>query len=293
MSMEIIDPVDYPRWNELIASCRGSSFFHSSNWAAVLMESYSYRPLYFARRQGVEISELVPVMEANSFLTGKRGISLPFTDICEPIVQDEASFSSIFDEILRYGKKAGWKYLELRGGTKQLGGAVPYISCVRHVLKRHGVPPQPRSFFKSIYRNVISKDKGFTVLATLQGLPISGAVYFHSNGKAIYKFGASDLRYQHLRPANLVMWEAIRWFSNNGFSELCFGRSEPENAGLIHFKSGWGAQEAPLHYYRYDLKKSAFEKGSSAMNRVSERIFRGLPVSLLRLAGELLYRHVG
>ena len=344
MPTEIIDPIVCPDWNEMIASSPEHSFFHSSNWAGVLMDSYSYKPLYFTRREGAEVSAMIPVMEVDSLLTGKRGVSIPFTDYCEPIASEAGCFSSILDEILLYGKKAGWKSLELRGGANLLNGAVPYRSYARHVLalhdrepelfkrlnpatrrnvrtaenseiritissfetdldeyyrlhcltrKRHGVPPQPRGFFRAVYKNVISKGKGFTVLATCQGRPVSGAVYFHCGRKAIYKFGASDLRYQHLRPANLVMWEAIRHFSKNGFDELCFGRTDLENTGLIRFKEGWGAREEPLCYYRYDFKRSAFVEGSSEMNRVSERIFRGLPVPMLRLAGELLYRHMG
>jgi len=341
MPTEIIDPVVCRGWNELIASGPEHSFFHSSNWAAVLVDSYSYKPLYFTRREGAQVSALVSVMEVDSLLTGKRGVSLSFTDYCAPISNDEASFSSIFDEILHYGKDAGWKYLEMRGGAKHFNGAVPYGTYARHVLalhggelelfknfssatrrnirtaeksglrvavsdfetdldeyyrlhcrtrKRHGVPPQPRSFFKAIHRNVISKGKGFTVLARFQGRPVSGAVYFYSGRKAIYKFGASDLRYQHLRPANLVMWEAMKWFSNNGFDELCFGRTDLDNAGLVHFKSGWGAREETIHYYRYDFSRSTFVQRLPAFRFP---LLQRLPIPLLRLAGTLLYRHIG
>ena len=342
--MEIIDPTLYPDWNEMIASSPEYTFFHSSNWAAVLRDSYRYEPLYFMSRRESKIAALIPIMEIKSPLTGSRGVGIPFTDRCEPIFLNEDSFPSVFDEIVRYGKKAGWKYLELRGGWGMLNGAVPYRSYVRHVLalhgqeqqglkrlspatrrnvrkaadsglrvtisaserdlheyyrlhcmsrKRHGAPPQPLGFFKAVHSNVISQDKGFTLLATIHGLPISGAVYFHFGKKAIYKFGATDMRYQNLRPANLVMWEAIGWFSENGFDELCFGRTDPADAGLIRFKVGWGAREESLHYYRYDFKKSAFVEGSPDMSSFEKRIFRSTPVPFLRFAGELLYRHMG
>ena len=344
MPVEIIDPILCQDWNDIITSSPECSFFHSSNWAGVLKDAYSYKPLYFTNREGDKVSSLIPVMELNSLLTGKKGVSIPFTDYCEPIVNEGNGFRKLFEEVLEYGKKAGWKYLELRGAAKYLDGAVPYRTYMRHVLalhdreqelfkrlnsatrrnirkasdsgvrvtlsssgndldqyyllhcltrKRHGVPPQPRSFFKAIHRNVISKGKGFTVLGTFQGRSIAGAVYFHSGTKAIYKFGASDLNYQRLRPANLVMWEAVRWFSKNGFDELCFGRTDLDNEGLIRFKGSWGAREELLYYYRYDLKRSAFVKGLPEMKGLSERIFRGLPVPLLRFAGELLYRHMG
>ena len=153
--------------------------------------------------------------------------------------------------------------------------------------------PQPYRFFRAIHRNAISKGRGFTVLGRHEGQAVAGAVYLHSGKKGIYKFGASDLRYQHLRANNLVMWEAIRWFSKNGFEELCFGRTEPENTGLVRFKAGWGAGASEVHYYRYDLRRSVFVEGASEMNSLGERVFRGLPVPLLRLAGGLLYKHVG
>ncbi len=344
MPTEIIDPIVYPGWNETISSNPEHSFFHSSNWAGVLMDSYSYKPLYFTRREGAHVSAMIPVMEVDSLLTGKRGVSIPFTDYCEPVASDEDGFSTLFDEVLQYGRGAGWKYLELRGGAKYFNGAVPHRTWVRHVLplrggeselfrrlnsaarrnirtaqksgvrvavscfetdldeyyrlhcltrKRQGVPPQPRGFFKAVYRNVISKGKGFTVLGSHQGRAIAGAVFLHSGKKAIYKFGASDLAYQRLRPANLVMWEAIRHFSKNGFDELCFGRTDRENAGLIRFKEGWGAREEPICYYRYDFKRSAFTEKPLKAGDTMISILGRLPIPLLRLAGDLLYRHVG
>jgi hypothetical protein len=140
---------------------------------------------------------------------------------------------------------------------------------------------------------VISKGKGFTVLGILDGRSIAGGVFLYSGRKAIYKFGASDPEYQHLRPTNLVVWEAIRHFSKNGFDELCLGRTDLANSGLIHFKSGWGAQEESLNYYRYDLRRSSFVKGAPEINGPAERVFQRLPAPILRLAGELLYKHLG
>ena len=112
----IVNPLEYPGWDELILTNDQSTFFHTSAWARVLHESYKYKPLYFTSIDNGKISALIPVMGVKSFITGKRGVSLPFTDYCQPIVSAETNSQEIIDELIAFGKKAGWRYLEWRGG---------------------------------------------------------------------------------------------------------------------------------------------------------------------------------
>jgi len=112
--MGIINPLQYPSWNELLLTNPGHSFFHTSNWASVLSESYHYTPRYFVDIQSDKLTALIPIMEVNSMVTGKRGVSLPFTDYCDPIMSDQAVFDDVMASLITYGKKAGWKYFELR-----------------------------------------------------------------------------------------------------------------------------------------------------------------------------------
>ena len=156
----------------------------------------------------------------------------------------------------------------------------------------HGLPPQPFYFFKDIYKHILSLKKGFVVLAVFNERPVAGAVYFHIGGKAIFKYGASDRNYQHLRPNNLVMWEAIKWYARNGFKHFSFGRTEPENTGLLQFKQGWGPREEIINYYKYSLEKDSFVK-DHFRGRTSYIFFKKLPSPLLNLIGFLFYRHVG
>jgi hypothetical protein len=120
--IQILDPTKYEGWDDLLLSTPGHSFFHSSSWAKVLSESYGYSPKYFTLLEGNKIVVLIPVMEIKSFLTGKRGVSLAFTDFCDPIILNGVAFSKLFNYIIEYGRKHGWKYFELRGGDKYLTG---------------------------------------------------------------------------------------------------------------------------------------------------------------------------
>src|SRR5256885_2755427 len=118
--------------------------------------------------------------------------------------------------------------------------------------RRHGVPPQPRSFFINIQRHLISTGFGFIVLVESQKGPIAAAMFFRLGRHAVYKFGASDERLQELRPNNLAMFEGIKYLAKGGAETLHFGRTDKENEGLQRFKLSWCATEEILDYARFD-----------------------------------------
>jgi hypothetical protein len=343
MNIEIIDPLKYRGWDNLILSHPDYSFFHSSIWAEVLKKSYGYTPLYFVAFGDNGISALLPVMEVKSILTGRRGVSLPFTDHCPPIINGSVSFEEVFHFAVEHGRKSGWKTLELRGGQEYLNiepseiylGHTLSLSKGEQLLfkelrdstkrnikkamgegvevkisdqpesieqfyhlnsvtrKRHGLPPQPFSFFKNVLELVIKKGHGIVVVAFYEGEAIAASVFFHLGTKAVYKYGASDLKYQNLRANNLVMWEAIRFYCGKGFDSLSLGRTDPENYGLIQFKSGWGTTEQQINYYRYNLTKGSFVSDSSKVSGFHNKIFSKMPIPILNRIGNILYKHVG
>jgi hypothetical protein len=341
---KIINPIDYPKWDELVLSTKGYSFFHSSAWAKVLHQTYGYTPHYFTIVEDGKLLALFPMMEIRSILTGKRGVSLPFSDYCEPIISDGISFQEMLDFITSYGKKRGWKYVEFRGAQNFLDKEIPSESYLGHTLdltkdideifskfrestrrnigkaeregvkvgifnssdsvrefcrlncitrKHHGLPPQPYLFFKNIYKSIISKNLGFVFLASHNKKIIAGAVYFHCGEKAFYKYGASEKNYQQLRANNLVMWEAVKWYAQNGYKSFCFGRTEPDNKGLLQFKAGWGAKEYFINYYKYDFIKESFVNDFSKVKGLHNKVFKNMPIPLLKITGSILYKHMG
>jgi hypothetical protein len=338
---EAVDPSGRKDWDEVLCRTPGSSFFHTSAWAEVLREAYRYEPLYFTIRKQEALEALLPVMEVDSPLTGKRGVSLPFTDYCEPIASDAPQFRELFAAAVALGKKRRWRYLELRGGEAffdrtepsewhyvhglDLGkaGTDSFSDTTRRNIKKaekqnldvsvstspdalqafcrlnaltrrlHGLPPQPRRFFQCVQDRIFSQSKGFIVLASLRGAAIAANVYFTFGDRILYKYGASDRGFQHLRASNLVMWEAIRWGRDHGYRDLCLGRTEPGNEGLRQFKMGWGAQERVIRYYRYDLQMEAFIQTPQTVRPLHRKMFGRLPIPVLNALGSILYRHMG
>lgn len=134
MNLQIVNPLDIPNWDEQALRFPDYSFFHSSAWARVLIDAYGYEPFYFSVLDDDRLCALLPVMEVNSFITGKRGVSLPFTDRCEPLVGDKVQYETLLSGAKEFGQKMGWKYLELRGGMTFLTGFGPSVSYLGHTL---------------------------------------------------------------------------------------------------------------------------------------------------------------
>ena len=134
MKIEIINPIEYPDWDGMLLAHENASFFHTSAWAKVLSESYSYKPLYFTSIENGKLVSLIPLMEVKSFLTGKRGVSLPFTDHCPQIFNDPVILEEILNTVIEYGKKAGWKHIDLRGDNAYFNGKSASTSFFEHFL---------------------------------------------------------------------------------------------------------------------------------------------------------------
>jgi Acetyltransferase (GNAT) domain len=156
----ITNPIKHENWDSLLLSFPDYSFFHTSTWAKILHKSYGYKPLYLIENEQKNLSAVMPVMEISSFLTGKRGVSLPFTDYCEPIISKPEQFQTLFNFVIDYGKKHDWKYLEIRGGETFLEKKEPSMFYLGHTLDLTDGQDKIFSHFRdSTKRNIKKAEK--------------------------------------------------------------------------------------------------------------------------------------
>jgi len=177
--------------------------------------------------------------------------------------------------------------------TESLQGVQDFYRLHCLTRKRHGVPPQPSSFFNKLHEHVISKGFGFTALARHNQAVVAGVICLHFGTSAVYKYGASDLRFQHLRANNLVLWEAIKRCAHDGFESFSLGRTGLHDEGLLAFKDGWGGVRSVINYHRYDFATNQFVQKADRDREPFRDLFRKLPVNVLTMLGKLAYRHMG
>lgn len=342
-AVQVVNPASHPDWDRLLAGYSDFSFFHGAAWAETLEGTYGYAPVYLTVEEAGVVRSLLPLMEINSRLTGRRGIALPFTDECSPLYEDSAWAHCLIQRAAALGKSRGWKSVEFRGGRELFPSASASVSFYGHRLgleeneeamferldgstrrairkaeksglsvrvsggmdvtktfytlhcetrRKHGLPPQPFVFFSNICRHILSRDQGMVVVASLGKRPIAASVYFQLGGRAIYKFGASDESFQHLRGPSLVMWEAMKRLACAGARTLDLGRTSIGNEGLRRFKLNWGASEHKIEYVKYDLRRNVFVTEEDGATGWHNRIFRALPEGISRMIGSALYRHL-
>lgn len=339
----ILDPRDRG-WRELAESHPDGTIFHSAAWAKVLIETYGHVPFYLRYSKGEETAALLPLMEVKSPFTGTRGVCLPFSDFCAPLIFDGGDPERMRETLFSLGRKRRWKSIEIRGRApfvpeSALPSAIHFAhtldlrrhpdqlfagfdSSVRRAIRkakrqgvsarisrsresmrsfyrlhektrrRHGLPPQPLSFFLNLHREIVEPGNGFVVLAEQSAQPVAGAVFLHSGRQAVFKFGASDKAFQADRGSNLMMWRGIEFLAESGAESLHFGRTSQSNEGLRRFKRGWGTQEERLPYYQCHPASEAWVPSRETLSGLHNHLFRRLPLALNRLAGSLLYPHL-
>jgi CelD/BcsL family acetyltransferase involved in cellulose biosynthesis len=133
LDAEVFDPADDSRWDKLVTTHPECTAFHSAAWARVLMQSYGHTPLYLRVHRSGKTVALVPFMEVCSPITGRRGVSLPFSDLCEPLLWGDTSLTDLAGMLAKFARARRWRHAEFRM-AKTIPGMVPHKRFYHHSL---------------------------------------------------------------------------------------------------------------------------------------------------------------
>jgi hypothetical protein len=136
-----LDPLQDPRWHNLVEKHPKASVFHTVAWLRALRHTYGYKPVAFTTSPPAgELNNGMVFCRIDSWLTGRRLVSLPFSDHCEPLcdsVEDTNFLFRYLQSVLAHQK---WKYLEIRPIAEILSetdgwtGFLPAARYFQHTL---------------------------------------------------------------------------------------------------------------------------------------------------------------
>jgi CelD/BcsL family acetyltransferase involved in cellulose biosynthesis len=339
-----LDPLRDPRWKQFISTDPRSSVFHSVGWLKALQATYGYEPAVFTgAAPGGTFTNALVFCRVKSWLTGKRLVSLPFSDHCEPLVESVEQLTALLAPARKELAEGQIKYIDIRplslAFTEGIAEAESYFLHVLdlrpsveelykklhgdsirrkiqraerekleleigsseavlaefyklHIItrQRQQLPPHPLAWFRNVLA-CLGADAQIRI-ARKDGVAIASIFSVAHKQKMIYKYGCSDAHSHNLGGMQLVFWDLIRRAKEQGFVELDFGRSECSNTGLVTFKDRWGGQRQLIRYLRYPPRAAASD-GNPLFMELGKKVFSRCPPGILRLAGNLLYPHVG
>jgi hypothetical protein len=103
------------RWDEFVKTHPKSSVFHRREWLKTLVDTYGYRPIAITSSgPGTKLSDGMVFCEVKSWLTGKRLVSLPFSDHAEPLLDVPLAQSEFAHWLVEEGRRHHQRYIEVR-----------------------------------------------------------------------------------------------------------------------------------------------------------------------------------
>jgi CelD/BcsL family acetyltransferase involved in cellulose biosynthesis len=200
--LEVLDPTGIPGWDERLACHPHATVFHTAAWARVLSETYGYVPFYFTAVEEGRLVALLPFMEIGSWVTGTRGVSLPFTDECTPLLSDGMPFDEVAREVISRAGSRRWRTIEFRGRGRGMGDISPFTEYLTHDLD---LTPGDAALFagysSNVQRNIRKAEKsGITVASD----PTPGGV------KEFYRLNCLTRREHGLPPQPARFFENLR-----------------------------------------------------------------------------------
>ena len=82
----------------LLRSIRAPRYFTRRGWLRALQKTYGYEPIAFTLSAPSEaLKSALVFCIVRSWLTGKRLVSLPFSDHCEPLLEHPEQFRTLSD----------------------------------------------------------------------------------------------------------------------------------------------------------------------------------------------------
>lgn len=153
-----IDPLQDDRWHELIVRYPNASVFHTRGWLRALRTTYGYEPVAFTTSPpSQELRNALLCCVVRSWLTGNRLVSLPFSDYCEPLVEDADQFRALSSFVESLRLKERWKYVEMRSANSLLEFDGGFRRATSYYLHRLDLRPSLVALHKGFHKDCVQR----------------------------------------------------------------------------------------------------------------------------------------
>lgn len=153
-----INPLRDDRWTEFVDRHPNSSVFHTIGWLNALRTTYGYEPVAFTTSAPSEkLTNAVLFCAVRSWLTRGRLVSLPFTDHCEPLVENSEQLGAICAHLETFRKTRRWRYAEMRTSEAFLGSEDGLRECKVYRWHRLDLRSSLDGLYKRFHKDCVRR----------------------------------------------------------------------------------------------------------------------------------------
>jgi hypothetical protein len=153
-----INPLHDPRWELFVRNHSRSSVFHSTQWLSALQNAYGYEPFVVTTcsKQSTLTNGIV-FCRIDSWLTGRRIVSLPFSDHCEPLASSSVELDGILASMRSEVESDGWKYMEVRPTSYQPSSTTGMDKLFTYRLHRLNLNGSTDNLFHNFHKSCVQR----------------------------------------------------------------------------------------------------------------------------------------
>ena len=201
-----IDPVRDPRWAALVESHPRSSVFHSTNWLRTLQNVYGYEPVVVTTcPPGAALTNGLAFCRIQSWLTGSRFVSMPFSDHCEPLISGPDELDAMLLHLKRGVEEGKARYVEIRPVSYRPGVKVGLEESLVYQFHRLDLRGNVQDLFHSFHKDCVQRK--------IRRAEREGLKYEAGNSEALlqkfYKLMVMTRRRQDLPPQPLAWFRGL------------------------------------------------------------------------------------
>ena len=153
-SWQWIDPLSDQRWPSFVDRHQRASVFHTRGWLKALNRAYGFEPVALATAApDGPLASAVVFCRVRSWLTGRRLVSLPFSDHCDPLTDEGPEQEGLMDALRSERERGRWKYVELRSTHGFPVSWAGLFESERYYLHRLDLRGDSNDLFAKFHKN--------------------------------------------------------------------------------------------------------------------------------------------
>lgn len=135
-----------------------SSVFHSSRWLRALRQTYGYKAVaYTTSEPGAELENAMLFCRIQSWVTGRRLVSLPFSDHCEPLMDRPQDVEAVIGFLEGGMRNEKWRYIEVRPLSGMNVATALRATTRRYTFHELDLRPDLETIFRNLHKDSIQR----------------------------------------------------------------------------------------------------------------------------------------